>query len=603
MNELQFDGYTRRMVALAPVIPCQTYHIQLKVGDVGDGIFDSAVFLKAGSFDAGGNASVDWVVNGDTDEDEVYEGCGTVKLVFDRVGSNLNVPLPVQFTVTGTATPGVDYSPIPSVVSIPAGQDKLELTVNIFTDQILEGQETIIITLNNPCSCLQPQTILKINDLRPVKVLADTVEICGPGVGVVTATGIDGAPEYTYLWSNGSTSESIAPYVTVSTNYRVTITDKCGKTSTATGRVIVNPLPNAQLLPPAPQLCPGQPGVINVNFNGPAPYTLEYTLNGDPQPPITDITQDPYQMTINQVGLYQITSVTDGRGCTGPGQGALLVTESTLSLSGVVTNVKCAGQTNGSINTTVVGGQGPYNYVWDGPQPIGNIPDPINLKAGTYKVTVTDGFGCTNERTYMVQEPGPIVPAIVNTVGPNCSNPSGGSIDLDVTGGTPNFTYKWNNGATLQDPQNLTQGTYTVTVTDQSGCTKTTTASVVGDFAPPTAAAVVNGSLSCIVTAVTLDGTGSSTGTNFSYLWTTTGGNITGGGTTLNPTVNAPGTYTLKVTNSTNGCTSTAQVQVSSTVDYPIANAGPLQTLTCALPNVTLNGGNNQTALVGQSVT
>ncbi|HND86787.1 MAG TPA: choice-of-anchor L domain-containing protein, partial [Saprospiraceae bacterium] len=595
VNELQFDGYTRRMVALAPVIPCQTYHIQLKVGDVGDGIFDSAVFLKAGSFDAGGNASVDWVVNGDTDEDEVYEGCGTVKLVFDRVGSNLNVPLPVQFTVTGTATPGVDYSPIPSVVSIPAGQDKLELTVNIFTDQILEGQETIIITLNNPCSCLQPQTILKINDLRPVKVLADTVEICGPGVGVVTATGIDGAPEYTYLWSNGSTSESIAPYVTVSTNYRVTITDKCGKTSTATGRVIVNPLPNAQLLPPAPQLCPGQPGVINVNFNGPAPYTLEYTLNGDPQPPITDITQDPYQMTINQVGLYQITSVTDGRGCTGPGQGALLVTESTLSLSGVVTNVKCAGQTNGSINTTVVGGQGPYNYVWDGPQPIGNIPDPINLKAGTYKVTVTDGFGCTNERTYMVQEPGPIVPAIVNTVGPNCSNPSGGSIDLDVTGGTPNFTYKWNNGATLQDPQNLTQGTYTVTVTDQSGCTKTTTASVVGDFAPPTAAAVVNGSLSCIVTAVTLDGTGSSTGTNFSYLWTTTGGNITGGGTTLNPTVNAPGTYTLKVTNSTNGCTSTAQVQVSSTVDYPIANAGPLQTLTCALPNVTLNGAGSST--------
>ncbi len=595
VNEVQFDGYTRRFVALAPVQPCQTYHIQLKIGDVGDGIFDSAVFLKAGSFDAGGNASVTWEVNGDIDEDEVYEGCGTVKLIFDRIASNLNVPLPVQFTVSGTATPGVDYSPIPSTVVIPAGQDKLELTVNIFTDQILEGNETIIIKLTNPCSCLNPLITLTIKDLIPVKVVADTVEICGSGVGVLTAAGLDGAPDYTYLWSNGSTSESISPFVAVSTNYKVTITDKCGKTAVATGRIIVNSPPNAQLLPPAPQLCPGQPGTIMINFNGVGPFTVEYNLNGDPQTPIADITDDPYALMINQVGLYQITSVIDGRGCAGPGMGALLVTESTLNMTGVVTNIKCAGQTNGSINTTTIGGQGPYNYNWQGPQPIGNIPDPVNLKAGTYNVTLTDGFGCTNERMFNVLEPSALVPAVVNITGPNCSNPAGGSIDLDMSGGTPNYSYKWNNASVLQDPQNLTQGTYTVTVTDQSGCTKTATASVVGDFAAPTAVAVTNGSLSCVVTAVTLDGVGSSNGNNFNYLWTTIGGNITGGSTTLNPTVNAPGTYILKVTNATNGCTSTAQTQVTSTVDYPVATAGPSLTLTCALPNVNINGAGSST--------
>jgi hypothetical protein len=151
VNELQFDGFTRRMTAVANVIPCQVYHMKLKVGDVGDGIFDSGVFLKNGSFDAGGNASVDFVVNGDPDATEVYEGCGTVQIIFDRIGGNLNIPLAVSYIITGTATNVLDYSGIPGVAIIPSGQDKLILTVNIANDLLIEGDETIIITLLNPC--------------------------------------------------------------------------------------------------------------------------------------------------------------------------------------------------------------------------------------------------------------------------------------------------------------------------------------------------------------------------------------------------------------------------------------------------------------------
>lgn len=595
VNELQFDGYTRRMGALANVIPCQTYHIQLKVADVGDGIFDSAVFLKSSSFDAGGNASVDWVVNNDPDKDEVFEGCGTVKLVFDRVGANINSALSVSYTITGTATSGVDYSPIPTTVVIPPGKDILELTVNILTDALLEGDETIIITLNNPCSCLKPKVILTIKDLLPVKAVADTVEICGSGVGVISALPIDGADPYTYKWSTGSSAESISPFVTVSTNYKVTVTDACGKTAVANGRIIVNPLPSAQLLAPAPQLCPGQPGTIMINFNGLGPFDIEYNLNGNPQTPITGITDNPYALSINQIGLYKLSSVVDGRGCQGPGSGALLVTESTLNMTGVVSNVKCAGQTNGSINTTVVGGKSPYNFTWEGPQPIGNIADPVNLKAGTYTATVTDLFGCTNVKTFNVIEPNALLPTVANIVGPNCTAPSGGSIDLEVNGGTPLYTYKWNNGSTLQDPINLAQGSYTVTVTDQSGCTKSTSATVTGNFMPPTATAVPNGTITCIVTAITLDGAGSSEGPDFDYLWTTVEGNISGSNSVLSPTVTAPGIYTLKVTNKLNGCAATTQVQAPADVLFPTVSTGPAQTLTCALPNATLNGNGSST--------
>ena len=593
VDEVQFDGFTRKMTATANVQVCQTYHIKLKIADVGDGIFDSAVFLNSGSFDAGGNASVEFVVNGDPDEDQVYEGCGTVQLVFKRVGSNPNVPLVVQYTITGTATPGLDYSPIPGSIVIPAGQTTVTVPITIMTDALLEGQETVIITLVNACSCLNPFETLFINDLPPLLLTADTVVVCGSGVGTLTASPTGGVEPFTYAWSNGNNTASISPFVTVSTTYKVTVTDACGKTKVAFARINVTPPPKAQLVPPAPQLCPGQEGQIIVNFTGTGPFELVYTLNSDPQPPITGITTDPYTLIINQPGLYQVVSVTDSLGCVGPGQGALLVLPSTLDMTGIVTNVKCNGQTNGSINTTVIGGQGPYTYAWTGPQTVPAIADPTNLMGGQYMVTVTDNFGCENTQTFTVAQPAPIVPAIVNTVGPNCYNANGGSIDLNVTGGVPNYTYLWTGGSIVQDPQNLAVGTYTVTVTDQAMCTKTAVATVAGNFTPPLAMASTPGTLSCSNTSLTLSGAGSSSGGGYTYNWTAGPGNITGGGNTLTPTVNQPGTYTLVVTGTVNGCTAASPVQVTSSVAYPVANAGPNQTLTCTFNNLTLNGSSS----------
>ncbi|TNE69570.1 MAG: hypothetical protein EP344_00305 [Bacteroidetes bacterium] len=591
VNEVQYDGFTRKFTAVANVQACQTYHIKLKIADVGDGVWDSAVFLNEGSFNAGGNASVEWVVDGNPDDKDVYEGCGTVQLVFKRIGNNLSSPLPVQFTVTGSATAGTDYSFIPPVIVIPVGQSEYVLNVNILNDLILEGQETIIITLNNPCSCLNPTETLIIEDLPILDAMADTTTICGPGAATVNVDVLDGVPPYTYQWQNGSTDASATVFVGVSSNVRVTVTDACGKTKVATARVIVNPLPAAQLLPPAPQICElGQDALIKVNFIGSGPFTLEYTLNGDPQPPVYDIVDNPYFLTVNQPGLYQITNVIDGAGCEGPGQGAILVQESTLDLSGEVTNIVCASSTNGSINTLVIGGQGPYNYNWVGPVNIPNIPDPISLPAGTYSVTVTDGFGCTDAETFQIIAPNALTPTVGAVLGTNCYNPNIGSIDLNVTGGFPNYTYQWSNGSNVQDPSGLAAGTYTVTVTDQSGCTTTTHADVPGDFDPPVAEATVDDSLTCVITTVSLDASNSSIGANFVYKWSAAPGNILSGDTTLNPVVNQAGNYILQVQNTSNGCVSLDTVEVLAFTTLPTAEAGPQQTITCAVTNATLDG-------------
>jgi hypothetical protein len=596
VNEVQYDGFTRKFTAIANVVPCETYRMKLKIADVGDGVWDSAVFLNAGSFSAGGNASVEWEVNGSTDIEEVYEGCGTVRLIFRRLGNNFSTPLAVQYVIDGTATNGVDYTGLPPVVVIPSGQQEVILTINIINDGILEGDETVIIRLNNPCSCQNPEETLIIKDLPQLDILPDTVTICGSGAGTVSVTVLDGVPPYTYQWQNGSNEETATLFVGTSTNVRVTVTDNCGKTKVATARIIVRPLPVAQLVPPAPQICElGEDAIIRVNFIGTGPFTLEYKINGDVQPPIYDITDNPFFLTVNEPGLYQIQSVVDSAGCEGTGQGALTVVLSTLALTGVVTNVQCASASNGSINTTVTGGQGPYTYNWQGPVPIPNLPDPLNLPAGTYNLTVTDFFGCTRTGTYTIIAPNALTPTIANVVGTNCSTPNNGSIDLNVTGGFPGYTYQWNNGSNVQDPSGLTAGTYTVTVTDQSGCSRTTTATVPGDFTPPNAAAAPANNLTCVVSAVTLDGSASSIGPNFTYLWTAAPGNIVSGANTLNPVVNQAGNYTLTVRNTTNGCTATATVQVVADNALPTASAGPAQTITCAVTNATLDGSASST--------
>lgn len=592
VNEVQYDGFTRRFTATANVIPCETYRMKLKIADVGDGVWDSAVFLAANSFSAGGSVKAEWEVNGSTDVDRVFEDCETVRIRFTRRG-NLNVPLAVQYTIGGTATYGVDYTGLPPVAVIPAGQREVFYTVRIINDGILEGNETIILTITNSCSCEQSEPTLIIMDLPVLKATPDTVTICGQGTATVSVEAFDGVPPYTYQWQNGSTETSTTLFVGTSTNVRVTITDACGKTRVATARINVRPLPVAQLFPPAPVLCePGDTALIRVNFIGSGPFNFEYKINGLVQPTLYDITENPFFLTISQPGLYQVHMVEDSMGCIGAGQGALTVRMSDLALSGTPSNVQCATSANGSIQTTVTGGTGPYTYNWSGPVAIPpNTANPTNLTAGTYTVTITDAAGCSRSRTFTIIAPNPLTPTIAGVSGTNCFNPNSGSIDLNVTGGFPNYIYKWSNGAQVQDPSGLSAGTYTVTVTDQSGCTNTASATVPGDLTPPTAAIAPPGVITCAVTTQTLNGSGSSSGPNFTYQWVASGGgNIVSGANTLNPVVNQPGNYTLTVRNTTNGCTSTATTQITADRTPPTVSAGPPQTITCAITSVTLDG-------------
>ena len=165
------------------------------------------------------------------------------------------------------------------------------------------------------------------------------------------------------------------------------------------------------------------------------------------------------------------------------------------------------------------------------------------LGAGTHYVTITDGAGTTMIDSVTLTAP----PALQMTATSSNSCPGGatGSIDMSTSGGNTcqgSYTFLWSNGATTEDLTGVAGGTYTVTVTDGSGCTSTHTVTV-SEF-------VLN-------PAFTVSGnTFTSTQTWSSYQWLLNGGNISGANS-MSYTASASGVYSLVVTD-TNGCTATS---------------------------------------------
>mgnify|MGYP000064034651 CR=1 FL=1 len=138
-----------------------------------------------------------------------------------------------------------------------------------------------------------------------------------------------------------------------------------------------------------------------------------------------------------------------------------------------ITDVACRGEANGAIGIDVSGGTGgPYSYTWSN----GMTGDTIsNLTAGSYTVTVSDnGSGGLNTTvTYQVEEPAADLAVSGGIAAPSCSGGTNGSISLNVSGGTPNYSISWDNGIPngQMNPANLGGGTYCVTITDANGCT------------------------------------------------------------------------------------------------------------------------------------
>ncbi|MBL7806751.1 MAG: hypothetical protein JNN28_02990, partial [Saprospiraceae bacterium] len=283
---------------------------------------------------------------------------------------------------------------------------------------------------------------------------------------------VSGTQPFTYIWSNNATMQDLAGIC--SGNYTVTVTDANGLTNTTI--VSVGQVSSINLSTIITHVsCNGSNnGAINLTISGGvSPYTTLWN-NGS-------ITEDLNNLT---AGTYTPT-VTDATGCTKT-ISAVVTQPSPINPTICVTNLPCNGSCNGSkIDLTVTGGASPYSYIWGTGS---TTQDLTNICAGIYTVTVTDMNGCTKTATGVVTAPAAIT--VSGAVTDASSGISNGSIDLTLAGGTPPYLAQWSTGSSSIDLNQLSGGTYCVTITDANNCTKTSCFTVQGNgggpyFGPP----------------------------------------------------------------------------------------------------------------------
>ena len=410
---------------------------------------------------------------------------------------------------------------------------------------------------------------MQVSSPTATTVVTNVTGCFGDASGAIDLTIIDGQAPFTYTWSNGETTEDLDSLA--AGTYTVTVIDVNGCSTTASGTV-TQPT----------QVIASSMVVTNVTCNGAANGSVNLTPSGGTSPYAFNWSNGASTEDISGLtpGTYDVT-VTDFNGCTATGTANItqpVVLDATIVS---VTDVNCQNLLSGAVNINVTGGTSPYNFVWSN----GTTTEDISsVGGGTYFVTVSDAQGCTDTLSAVI-DPAIAVTATINVVDTvSCNGGSNGNLSVSTSGGTSPFTYAWSNGATTQSIANLSGGTYTVTVTDATGCSSVQTLQLANPAIPNFTAGgstVVCGS----------DGTLSGTLPNgYTGIWTL----LNGTGNISDPTLqvtavsslgNGTNQFVWTITNGT--CTFADTATLITTV--LIIDAGNDQS-TCDTLNLQLSG-------------
>ncbi|MBI2258028.1 MAG: gliding motility-associated C-terminal domain-containing protein [Flavobacteriia bacterium] len=206
-------------------------------------------------------------------------------------------------------------------------------------------------------------------------------------------------------------------------------------------------------------LCYGNStGEIDVTISG---GTLPYSFLWSNNELIEDLISIP-------AGVYTDT-VTDINSCSVYQSFTVTQPDASMIITAQTGTLLCYGDNNSFIDLSINGGIEPYTFLWSGGE---ETEDLSNLSAGDYTVTVSDNNLCPQNFDVSISQPDSLT-VIFNNINPVCQQGSQGSIEMQVTGGTPNYSYLWNNGETTEDINALYAGNYFCEVTDYNGCIDT----------------------------------------------------------------------------------------------------------------------------------
>ncbi|MEL6922768.1 MAG: T9SS type A sorting domain-containing protein [Bacteroidota bacterium] len=415
-------------------------------------------------------------------------------------------------------------------------------------DGLAPGTYSVEITDGNGCSTTQSFSIASVqcNSLEATVNAQDLscFESCD-GVASVSLSGQTG--EWEVAWSNGQNGRNISGLCVGS--YTATITD-------AVGCSIVRSLDISQ--PTALQLSLNVEAESTLNANdgrvdatasgGTGPYTYTWS-NGATGSMLTDLAPGSYTLSLTDQNACQTEETVFVQ--------AYQCSAINLALSRSQ-NPLCADTCDGALSINVSGGDGELNILWSNGATTANLD---NLCAGTYAVVVTDAAGCSISNSFDLVEPTPLSVAI-NASDESANGASDGSISLNVSGGTGDYTYSWSNGARTSDINQLSPGIYEIEVVDANGCTISQSVSI---------SAFNCSSIAFNTSIIPVDCAGACNGTatialenseDFEITWSDgqTGASVSG---------LCVGRYSVNITSSDN-CTATAEVEITAPEDLVV---------------------------------
>ncbi|MGY6562593.1 MAG: T9SS type B sorting domain-containing protein [Luteibaculaceae bacterium] len=403
------------------------------------------------------------------------------------------------------------------------------------------GTYTVNVIDNNGCS-FTTQVILEETNVLNAQITASNISCFGAADGSIVIEIVGGLPPFNVLWNgpNGYTATGLNITQLIAGTYSVTVTDQAGcqfiQEFLLTQPAQLTVEPNA-----TPADCAANNGAINlVIAGGVAPYTIVWA----------DATLTGASVQNLSEGIYPVT-VTDSNGCSVE---LFVVVNSTLNVNvtASITQPSCPESNNGSIGIILSGFTNP-TILWEGPNGFSaNTANIENLIPGTYLLTVTDESGCLWVASYELSIANE-AELTVQVVDATCNGNADGSILLTLQGGTAPFSFQWTGTggftASTQNIQNLTAGTYSVSITDANGCIITQDIEI--NQPNPLSAAFFNVNPTCNESNGVLSVTPTGGTAPYTAVWTNQNGNVVGVGTSI--TGQSAGIYFAQIFDA-NGC-------------------------------------------------
>ena len=318
-----------------------------------------------------------------------------------------------------------------------------------------------IVTISDANGCIMDSSNIQVTQPDSLFITASSehVSCFGGSNGLIDIDIFGGIEPYFISWDNQILDSTLIDTV-IAGEYLYTLVDSNGCILSDT---IIIEEPDSLMIQVSVLnvLCKGDStGEINLTITGgtiPYEYSIDGGVTFQSQNYFGNLIANSYSIIVKDANDCILISPTYN------------ITEPLTTLSAGLTteNLLCFSDT-GSVILTVGGGTFNYSFIWSNGALTQNL---YGVGSGNYSVDISDGNDCMLTKNTIITEPSEIIssplPIITDL---KCYQDETGSIDISIIGGTPGYTYAWDNGDTTSDINNLSIGTYEITVTDDNDC-------------------------------------------------------------------------------------------------------------------------------------